>query len=243
MFDDSLMESTGRIRTHAKWLAIGSFLLQATLLCMLILYPLLHPEALPKQVMTRLFLAPPPPPSQAQLPTRTEVLHRTAPATLVSLSLPSKIPAHPSMQPDEPTAPEDIVGLDRASGDSSSNMLKNFFGDGAGPAPHVVEAKPPTTRTGPFRISRGVAEGHLLEPIRPVYPAIARAARIQGTVVIEATISKTGTVMNAHAISGPPMLIQAALTAIEQARYQPYKLSGEAVEVETTINVQFTLGG
>jgi periplasmic protein TonB len=243
MFDDSLMESTGRIRTRAKWLAIGSFLLQATLLCMLILYPLLRPYALPKQALTTLLLAPPPPLSRAELPAHTEVTHKAVPTTLASLTLSKRIPSHVSMQPDEPAAPEDILGLDRASGDSSSNVLKNFFGDGSGPAPHVVEAKPPTTRTGPFRISRGVAEGHLLEPIRPVYPAIARAARIQGTVIIEATISKTGTVINAHAISGPPMLIQAALTAIEQAHYQPYKLSGEPVEVETTIDVQFTLGG
>lgn len=243
MFDDSLMESTGRIRTRTKWLAVGSFLLQATLLCMLILYPLLHPEALPKQVMTRLFLTPPPPPSRAELPVHTEASHRAVPATLASLTLPKRIPSRVSMQSEEPAAPEDIVGLDHASGDSSSNVLKNFFSDGTGPAPHVVEAKPSTTTTGPLRISKGVAEGHLLVPIRPAYPAIARAARIQGTVVIEATISKTGAVINAHAISGPPMLIQAALTAIEQAHYQPYKLSGEPVEVETTIDVQFTLGG
>jgi periplasmic protein TonB len=243
MFDDSLMESTGRIRTRAKWLAIGSFLLQAALLCLLILYPLLRPEALPKQALTMLFLAPPPPLSRAELPAHTEASHRAVPSTLASLALPRRIPPHASMQPDEQPAPENIIGLDRASGEASSNVLKNFFGDGTGPAPHVVEAKPSIAKTGPLHISRGVAEGHLLTPIRPAYPAIARAARIQGTVIVEATISKTGAVINAHAISGPPMLIQAALAAIEQARYQPYKLSGEPVEVETTINVQFTLGG
>jgi protein TonB len=60
-------------------------------------------------------------------------------------------------------------------------------------------------------------------------------------VVVEATISKQGTVEHARAVSGPPMLAGAALSAIEQARYQPYKLSGEPVEVETTINVVFKL--
>lgn len=242
MFDDSLTESTGRIQTRSKWFAIGSFLLQASLLCILILYPLLHPQALPKQALATLLLAPAPPPSHPFLPSHTEVMHRTVSATLATLSLPGKIPSHISMHPEEQAAPDDIVGLDHASGDSNSNVLKNLFGDGSGPAPHVVETKPPATKTSTLRISAGVAQGHLLTPISPVYPAIARAARIQGTVVIEATISKAGDVIHAHAISGPPMLIQAALTAIEQARYQPYKLSGEPVEVETIINVQFTLG-
>jgi protein TonB len=101
-----------------------------------------------------------------------------------------------------------------------------------------VEAKP---KAGPLRISAGVATGRLLGPIRPVYPTIAKSARIEGTVVVEATISKTGVVENARAISGPSMLIQAAISAIAQARYQPYKLNGEPVEVQTTINVIFKL--
>jgi periplasmic protein TonB len=242
MFDDSLMESAGRIRTRSKWFAIGSFLLQATLLCMLIFYPLLHPDALPKRALTTLLLVPPPPPSRPELPVHAEAMHRATPTTLASLAFPKRIPPHPAMQPEEQPASLGIVGLDHPSGDSGQNMFKNFFGDSAGPAPHVVEAKPRTTQTGPIRISAGVAEGHLLNPIRPVYPAIARAARIQGTVVIEATISKTGSVINAHVVRGPPMLAQAALAAIAQARYQPYKLSGEPVEVETTINVEFILG-
>lgn len=243
MFDDSLLESTGRIRTRTRWLAIESFILQAGLLCLLILYPLLHPGALPKQSLSALLLMPPPPPSHAELPTHAALAHRAAPVTLTSLTLPSRIPPHASMTPENQPAPESITGLDHTGEDSSPSMIKNFFGDGTGPEPHVVAAKASTAKTGPVRISSGVATGRLLAPIHPVYPAIALAARIQGTVVIDATISKNGTVINAHAISGPAMLIQAALAAIAQARYQPYKLSGEPVEVETTINVLFTLDG
>lgn len=109
---------------------------------------------------------------------------------------------------------------------------------GKTPAGPVVARAP---SRGPVRISGGVAAGHLLAPIQPVYPAIAKAAHMEGTVVIEAVISKQGQVERATVVSGSPLLAQAALAAIYRARYEPYKLDGAPVEVETTINVVFTL--
>jgi protein TonB len=82
-----------------------------------------------------------------------------------------------------------------------------------------------------------------MQKITPQYPAIAKAARIQGTVVLQATISKTGSIENLRVVSGPPMLQQAAMDAVRQWRYRPYLLNGDPVEVETTVNVVFNLGG
>jgi protein TonB len=82
----------------------------------------------------------------------------------------------------------------------------------------------------------------LLTPIRHIYPAIAKATGVQGTVVVSAVISRTGTIESLHVISGPPMLQPAALEAIRTARYQPYRLNGEPTEVETTITVNFRIG-
>jgi len=82
----------------------------------------------------------------------------------------------------------------------------------------------------------------LLAPIQPVYPVIARTAHVQGSVVVEAMISKAGRIESAHVTSGPAMLRQAALDAVAAARYRPYLLSGEPIEVETTITVVFRLG-
>jgi protein TonB len=62
-------------------------------------------------------------------------------------------------------------------------------------------------------------------------------------VVLQATISKTGTIEGLHVMSGPAMLQQAAMDAVRSWRYRPYLLNNEPVEVETTINVVFTLGG
>jgi len=83
----------------------------------------------------------------------------------------------------------------------------------------------------------------LLQKTVPLYPPIAKAARVSGTVVLQATISKTGTIENLRVISGPAMLQQAAMDAVKSWRYRPYLLNGDPVEVETTVNVVFTLGG
>ena len=95
---------------------------------------------------------------------------------------------------------------------------------------------------GPVKVSKGVLEGMLLEPIQPVYPTIAKVAGVQGTVVLEAVISKTGRIESLHAVSGPDLLRNAALQAVQAARYRPYKLNDEAVDVQTTITVVFQLG-
>jgi periplasmic protein TonB len=94
-----------------------------------------------------------------------------------------------------------------------------------------------------IRVSSGVVAGNKISGANPTYPAIAKTARIQGQVVLQATISKAGTITGLHAVSGPPMLYQSAIDAVQQWRYKPYILNGEAVEVETTIQVNFTLNG
>ncbi len=92
------------------------------------------------------------------------------------------------------------------------------------------------------KLSEGVAGGLLVRQTPPVYPAIAKTARVSGTVVIEATISKTGSIESPRVISGPVMLRNAALDAVRSWRYRPYRLNGEPVEVETTVRVIFALG-
>jgi protein TonB len=82
----------------------------------------------------------------------------------------------------------------------------------------------------------------LVAPIRPAYPAIARVARVEGTVVVEATISSTGSIEDLRVISGPAMLRPAAIDAIRAARYRPYRLNGVPTTVETTISINFRLG-
>jgi protein TonB len=93
------------------------------------------------------------------------------------------------------------------------------------------------------RVSQGVSQGLLIHEVRPQYPPLARQARIQGAVVLQAVIGKDGAIQNLHVVSGHPMLTTAAIDAVKQWRYKPYFLNGEPVEVDTQITVNFTLSG
>jgi protein TonB len=93
------------------------------------------------------------------------------------------------------------------------------------------------------RVSQGVTQGLLIRKVQPNYPPLARQARIQGSVLLQAEISKEGSIENLHLISGHPMLAPAAIEAVKQWKYKPYILNGEPVEVETQITVNFTLAG
>jgi protein TonB len=86
-------------------------------------------------------------------------------------------------------------------------------------------------------------EGDLLQRVQPVYPSLAKQAHIQGQVILRAVINRDGMIQNVEALSGHPMLVQAAIDAVKQWRYRPYCLNGETVEVETQITVNFALSG
>jgi periplasmic protein TonB len=87
-----------------------------------------------------------------------------------------------------------------------------------------------------------VIEGLLVSRSTPIYPPIAVAARVSGTVVLAATISKSGAIENLRVLSGPAMLRNSAMDAVQNWRYRPYLLNNQPVEVETTINVVFSMG-
>jgi TonB family protein len=122
----------------------------------------------------------------------------------------------------------------------------------AGTPPPPAEASGPATRPTDkseprspqrVRVPQEVSRELLITTILPVYPPLARQAHVQGTVVLDADISKAGIVETLRAVSGHPMLIPAAVDAVKQWRYKPYVLKGEPVAVNTQIVVNFTLSG
>jgi protein TonB len=86
-----------------------------------------------------------------------------------------------------------------------------------------------------------VSQGLLVKKVNPEYPSLARQARIQGTVLLQAEIGKDGTVETLRLISGHPVLAPAAIEAVKQWVYRPYILNNAPVAVETQIQVNFTL--
>jgi TonB family protein len=149
------------------------------------------------------------------------------------LAAPKRIPSDikkPVVKDDAPPPGFSASGIEGLGG---SNSVGSVF-NGARP---VVKPAP-----GPVKISAGIAGGLLIQKTPPVYPAIAKSARVSGTVIIQATISKAGSVKDARVLSGPAMLRQAALAAVQTWRYKPYMLDNAPTEVETTVNVTFSLG-
>jgi protein TonB len=152
------------------------------------------------------------------------------------LTAPTRIPKDIKMVAEkEPTLASSfgVAGMEGLGGSGVPGAFANTNN-----APKVKEAPPKKVN-----ISAGVAVGMLIQKTTPIYPPIAKAARVSGTVVIQATISKTGSIEDLHVVSGPAMLQSAAVDAVRTWRYRPYLLNNEPVEVETTVNVIFTLGG
>jgi protein TonB len=236
MFEDSLVESTGRIRTRSRRYAVGTMLLEAALLAALVLVPYLYPAALPQRLLSISLISPPPAtppgPAQAAAPAAQPLnLER-------ELVAPSRIPTRIARFATNPPGPPGPI-TDIGPGKGNFASVPWLGPANPPPLPPVRLAKP----SGPVRISSGVAAGQLLAPIRPQYPPIALAAHIQGTVVVVAAISAAGRIEDLRVVEGPPMLVSAAVDAIRKARYRPFLLNGQPVEVQTTISVRFTLDG
>jgi protein TonB len=107
------------------------------------------------------------------------------------------------------------------------------------PPPVKQEVKPATPQR--IRVGGNVQAAKLVKQPRPVYPPLAKQARIQGTVRFTAIIGKDGTIQNLQLVSGHPLLVPSAQDAVRQWVYQPTLLNGEPVEVVTQIDVNFTL--
>ena len=106
----------------------------------------------------------------------------------------------------------------------------------------VLEFRDGVGRRARVRVSSGVIAGLMDHMVQPVYPLEAKQQHVQGMVVLHAIISKTGDIEDLQVVSGPPLLTQAAKDAVLRWKYRPYLLQGVPVEVETTINVNFTFG-
>jgi protein TonB len=113
----------------------------------------------------------------------------------------------------------------------------------AGPPspPPSAPPPPPTVDAHPVRVNGGVQAAKLIYQVKPVYPPLARQARVQGVVVLEAVINKNGAIGSLRVVSGHPLLNQAALDAVKQWRYEPTLLSSEPIDVITSVTVTFTL--
>lgn len=245
MFEDSLIESGGRLKTKRGLTTFLSFGLQMLLVGVLVLVPLLFTEALPKTQLMTFLVAPPPPPPPPPPPAAAQIkVVKIIQTDIINgqLRTPTKIPEKIQMIKEEEAPPPVstmagvVGGVPGAAGGQMGGVIGGIINSTPMAIPRVATPQR-------VRVSQGVTQGLLLRKIQPTYPPLARQARIQGSVLLQAEISKDGSIQNLRLISGHPMLAPSAIEAVKQWKYRPYILNGEPVEVETQITVNFTLAG
>jgi protein TonB len=240
MFADYIADHSWGNRSHRGWTALASFAAQGLAVSALLLVPFFYTQSLPRLALLGSVIAPVPPPAPgASRAARTQVASNLDEQ---ALRFPSPIPRASSNfngRETDADAPELPVGPE-FPGSTGARTGGNSVLDALGNGMRPLLPQPPSVR--PPRVSH-VMEGNLIRRVQPEYPALAKQARIQGTVVLRAVINREGTIQDLQVISGHPLLVQAAINAVRQWHYRPFYLNDQPVEVETQVTVNFTLGG
>jgi protein TonB len=233
MFETCMVESAGQLRSsNAKWTTAGAFALEGTLLALVVVATMVQTDAI-RLVKPPVFV---PPYSAPRMTTELVPSSGTSSGGSNAFVQPTVIPREIGNGSGNPR----ILG---GGGDDAAPVIPGSIG--SGPMSDVLrEGLRPQVRVDVQRIKVSVIDpSMLIHQVKPVYPPTAKAAGIQGTVEIHAIIGRDGSVQNPQIVSGHPYLTAAARNAVMQWRYKPTYLGGQPVEVETTITVNFILGG
>ena len=245
MFEQSLMD-TALAKTRRPWSMALSFGLQMLMIGVAILIPLLNYYELPATELMGFLVAPPPPPPPAPPPV---VVRKIVPEQFNPMATPVAIPDRVAIIQDEAPPAASIAGvIGGVSGGAIGGGLGGVIGGIISSTPIVAPPPPPVKKAPPpppkrIRVGGAVQKANLIRQVRPVYPPLARQARIQGTVKLTAIIAKNGSIEKLEVLSGHPLLVPSALQAVKQWRYKPTLLNGQPVEVVTQVDVNFTLTG
>jgi len=242
MFDYMLESSPFKRKRENPWAYLVSIIFQTLLIGVMILIPLLYTEALPQNMLSSILVAPPPPPPPPPPPAAVQPVKRIKRVSLMEagkLRAPREIPKEIAMIKEEIMPDEGAFGVvGGVPGGVPGGQMGGVIGGVLGGIP---SAAPPPPAPSRIRVSTGVQEAKLTRKIQPNYPPIAKQARIQGMVQLEAVISRDGGIQNLRVLDGHPLLAQAAVEAVQQWRYEPTLLNNEPVEVVTIIHVIFKL--
>jgi protein TonB len=249
MFDQTFVQ-TGK--TNTTWTVVASFGVQIVAITVLVVLPLIYYQVLPMAQLTSLITAPPPPPPPppppaAAPPKTVKVIPRQMQTD--QLLVPKIIPKEVKQINEEEAPPSAGMGVaggvpGGVAGGAVGGVLGGILGGipSAAPPPPPPEKKAPPKPSGPITVGGRVQAAKLIRQPQPVYPQIARQARISGTVELAAIIGEDGHIQQLSVVSGHPLLRQSALDAVKQWVYQPTLLNEQPVKVSTTIDVVFTLG-
>lgn len=249
MFEKGYVSLNGS-STKSAPARVMSVVIHLVMLGALLLMPLLFTNSLPATMLRQYFAAPSPPPGPRP-PKAIKVVHTQI---TKKFKLPDdklyQPPAIPKDLPpaDEPPALPPVAqcigcvpgGVPNGVPNSAPHLSPPVPPPTTPPAPPRVET-PKVTPPARIRVGGNVQRAMQLSAPAPIYPQLAKAQRVQGTVKLQAVISREGTIEQLAVLSGNPLLIGAAMDAVKKWRYKPTLLNGEPVEVVTQIDVNFTL--
>lgn len=242
-------------KTKKPWTVLVAFGIQTVLILVAVIIPMVWFDVLPTAQLQSFLVAPPPPPPPPPPPAAAppvkvvKVIPRQFDAG--KLMAPKVVPKEVATIKEEELPPPSagvagVVG--GVPGGVAGGTPGGVLGGIIGSVPSAAPPPPPPPKEAPkpatpqrIKVGGNVQSAKLVRQPRPVYPALAKQARISGVVRLSAIISKDGTIQHLEVISGHPLLVPAALEAVKQWVYQPTLLNGEPVEVQTQIDVNFTL--
>jgi len=226
--------------------------------CVLILVPLLQTQAIPPVAL-------PPPVLSVGLPVRIikiaavpssgRTAARPLPAALpdpftVPIAVPNKvsyvvdaidISSLDSLNPGSSAGPGGSAGPSNVIGILASGVAPIVAPPPRPPDPPTPPPAPKIPRVGPTRVSSTVQASRLIRKVDPVYPQLAKIARVEGTVIAEARVTESGIIDSLRIISGNPLFFQSVMDAVKEWLYEPTLLGGEPIDIITTITVNFRL--
>jgi protein TonB len=261
MFESTMIAMPGR--ADRAWSAMAGFAAQCAMLTAAVLVPMMFPDSLPSVRSIYILLAPsppppPPPPAQELSAPRSAVVRHLQLRDGVLLE-PRTMPARPQMLIEEPLSEAERSGRGGVpggvAGGVDGGVVGSMLTDVLNRAATAVRVEPPTPKPLPAEpvktaapaplkrvvVGGAVQEAMLINRVMPVYPALARQARISGDVVLHGVIGTDGRIRELRLLRGHPLLAPAALDAVRQWVYRPTRLNGVPVEVEAPITVHFTL--
>jgi len=265
MFEDCLVESAGKIQTKKSRTVAVSAVIHALLVTTLILVPLVFTDQIEGAKLTSILLEPPPPPPAGPPPAPAPSVakapaHEVHPVDTPALVEPKYIPKDIATVIDASAEVSGAIGvpygvpygIDFGKGDipflgNNRLPIPERPPDGAAPpppAPLPPPAPAPIKTKEPLRVGGDVQAGKVIYQPAPTYPSLARIARVEGVVVLQATIGTDGTVQSLRIISDSnPLLRTGVVETVKTWKYKPTLLNNEPVEVLTTITVNFSLNG
>ena len=240
MFSELVVSVARPSNRRKSWALAVSAAVQAACLLVLILIPLIYTQALPKAILKTVLVSIP---GFAPLPATPPVPARPGPRSFRLLhhnvlTAPTRIPTHAQVFEEAPLPPEAPL----VEGPMSTGPGVDLLNMAPVPAERVNRQGAVASAPQRVPVMSTIEAAKLISRVQPIYPSLAIQARIQGNVLLHAIISKEGGVSELQVLSGHPLLVNAALEAVRQWRYSPTLLSGQPVEVETTITVTFVLG-